>query len=153
MDLAALMAMFGQGAGAATAATAAPAALSSAMLPAAQAATFAAPAAPALGSGMFGVSGVAPGVMSMGAAGPLGTGAVAQGTGPLLARLQDPTTLDKLAAAPIDPAKIMRLLDEDGQQRPPSAPAPQGSRPPGEGVRLSTGAFDPRGGLSTFLGK
>lgn len=117
------------------------------------AAAFAAPAAPALGSGMFGVQGVAPGVMQMGAAGPLGTGAVAQGTGPLLARLQDPTTLDKLAAAPIDPAKIMRLLQDDGQQRPPSAPSPQGSRPPGEGVRMTTSGFDPRGGLSTFLGK
>lgn len=153
MDLAALMAMFGQGAGAATAATAAPAALSSAMLPAAQAATFAAPAAPALGSGMFGVSGVAPGVMQMGAAGPLGTGAVAQGTGPLLGMLQDPAALDKLAGAPIDPMKLMKLLDEDGQQRAPQAPMPQGSRGLGQVATPGTLAFDPRGGLSTFLGK
>lgn len=153
MDLTALMAMFGQGAGAATAATAAPAALSSAMLPAAQASTFAAPAAPALGSGLFGVQGVAPGVMQMGAAGPLGTGAVAQGTGPLLGMLQDPATLDKLAGAPIDPMKLMKLLDEDGQQRAPQAPMPQGSRGLGQVSAPSTLAFDPRGGLSTFLGK
>ena len=151
-DPASLMALMQGSAGAGLAGSLAPAA-AGATAAAAMPAAFAAPAAPALGSGMFGIQGVAPGVMSMGAAGPLGTGAVAQGTGPLLARLQDPTTLDKLAAAPIDPAKIMRLLDEDGQQRPPNAPAPQGSRPPGEGVRLSTGAFDPRGGLSTFLGK
>ena len=153
MDLTALMAMFGQGAGAATAATTAPAALSSAMLPAAQAATFAAPAAPALGSGLFGVQGVAPGVMQMGAAGPLGTGAVAQGTGPLLGMLQDPATLDKLAGAPIDPMKLMKMLDEDGQQRAPQAPMPQGSRGLGQVSAPSTLAFDPRGGLSTFLGK
>ena len=151
-DPASLMMLTQGSAGAGLAGSLAPAA-AGATAAAAMPAAFAAPAAPALGSGMFGIQGVAPGVMSMGAAGPLGTGAVAQGTGPLLARLQDPTTLDKLAAAPIDPAKIMRLLDEDGQQRPPNAPAPQGSRPPGEGVRLSTGAFDPRGGLSTFLGK
>ena len=151
-DPASLMALMQGSAGAGLAGSLAPAA-AGATTAAAMPAAFAAPAAPALGSGMFGIQGVAPGVMSMGAAGPLGTGAVAQGTGPLLARLQDPATLDKLAAAPIDPAKIMRLLDEDGQQRPPNAPAPQGSRPPGEGVRLSTGAFDPRGGLSTFLGK
>ena len=151
-DPASFMALMQGSAGAGLAGSLAPAA-AGATTAAAMPAAFAAPAAPALGSGMFGIQGVAPGVMSMGAAGPLGTGAVAQGTGPLLARLQDPATLDKLAAAPIDPAKIMRLLDEDGQQRPPSAPAPQGSRPPGEGVRLSTGAFDPRGGLSTFLGK
>ena len=153
MDLTALMAMFGQGAGAATAATAAPAALSSAMLPAAQAATFAAPAAPALGSGLFGAQGVAPGVMQMGAAGPLGTGAVAQGTGPLLGMLQDPATLDKLAGAPIDPMKLMKMLDEDGQQRAPQAPMPQGSRGLGQVSAPSTLSFDPRGGLSTFLGK
>ena len=153
MDLTALMAMFGQGAGAATAATAAPAALSSAMLPAAQAATFAAPAAPALGSGLFGVQGVAPGVMQMGAAGPLGTGAVAQGTGPLLGMLQDPSTLDKLAGAPIDPMKLMKMLDEDGQQRAQQAPMPQGSRGLGQVSAPSTLTFDPRGGLSTFLGK
>jgi hypothetical protein len=153
MDLTALMSMFGQGAGAATAATAAPAALSSAMLPAAQAATFAAPAAPALGSGLFGVQGVAPGIMQMGAAGPLGTGAIAQGTGPLLGLLQDPSTLDKLAGAPIDPMKLMKMLDEDGQQRAPQAPMPQGSRGLGQVSAPSTLAFDPRGGLSTFLGK
>ena len=153
MDLTTLMSMFGQGAGAATAATAAPAALSSAMVPAAQAATFAAPAAPALGSGLFGVQGVAPGVMQMGAAGPLGTGAVAQGTGPLLGLLQDPSTLDKLAMAPIDPMKLMKMLDEEGQQRTPQAPMPQGSRGLGQVAAPSTLAFDPRGGLSTFLGK
>lgn len=153
MDLTALMSMFGQGAGAATAATAAPAALSSAMVPAAQAATFAAPAAPALGSGLFGVQGVAPGVMQMGAAGPLGTGAVAQGTGPLLGLLQDPSALDKLAGAPIDPMKLMKMLDEDGQQRTPQAPTPQGSRGLGQVTAPSTLAFDPRSGLSTFLGK
>lgn len=153
MDLTALMSMFGQGAGAATAATAAPAALSSAMVPAAQAATFAAPAAPALGSGLFGVQGVAPGVMQMGAAGPLGTGAVAQGTGPLLGLLQDPSTLDKLAGAPIDPMKLMKMLDEEWQQRTPQAPMPQGSRGLGQVAAPSTLAFDPRGGLSTFLGK
>ena len=153
MDLTALMSMFGQGAGAATATTAAPAALSSAMVPAAQAATFAAPAAPALGSGLFGVQGVAPGVMQMGAAGPLGTGAVAQGTGPLLGLLQDPSTLDKLAGAPIDPMKLMKMLDEDQQQRTPQAPMPQGSRGLGQVTAPSTLAFDPRGGLSTFLGK
>lgn len=153
MDLTALMAMFGQGAGAATAATAAPAALSSAMVPAAQAATFAAPAAPALGSGLFGVQGVAPGVMQMGAAGPLGTGAIAQGTGPLLDLLQDPATLDKLAGAPIDPMKLMKMLDEDGQQRASQAPMPQGSRGLGQVSAPSTLSFDPRSGLSTFLGK
>lgn len=153
MDLTALMSMFGQGAGAATAATAAPAALSSAMVPAAQAVTFAAPAAPALGSGLFGVQGVAPGVMQMGAAGPLGAGAVAQGTGPLLGLLQDPSTLDKLAGAPIDPMKLMKMLDEGGQQRAPQAPMPQGSRGLGQVTAPSTLAFDPRGGLSTFLGK
>lgn len=153
MDLTTLMSMFGQGAGAATAATAAPAALSSAMVPATQAATFAAPAAPALGSGLFGVQGVAPGVMQMGAAGPLGTGAIAQGTGPLLGLLQDPSTLDKLAGAPIDPMKLMKMLDDGGQQRAPQAPMPQGSRGLGQVTAPDTLAFDPRSGLSTFLGK
>ena len=71
----------------------------------------------------------------------------------LLGLLQDPSTLDKLAGAPIDPMKLMKMLDEDGQQRAPQAPMPQGSRGLGQVSAPSTLAFDPRAGLSTFLGK
>lgn len=121
-------------------------------------AAFAAPAAPALGSGMFGVESVAPGVMQMGAAGPMGMGAVASGTGPLLSQgiPIDDSILTKLANAPIDPKLIMQMLQSSqgrGGDQKTKTVGGGGPSSVGQMKQLSLSAPGPRPTLSQLLGK
>lgn len=116
---------------------------------------------PALGSGMMGVENVVPGVMGLqsAGAGPMAMGQVAQGTGPLLGGVLTPTpeTLDKLAKAPLDPLKIMKMLNEKpgGEQKAPHAQAisPAGGRSLGKMQQFDTAGGAPKQGLASFLGK
>lgn len=165
MDWATLMQMFGGGAGAAGAAGGGLAgalgggAAAAPMVNPAMSATqaFAAPAAPAMGSGMFGVEGVLPGVMQMGAAGPMGMGSIAQGTGPLLGQgiPTDDSTLAKLANAPIDPKTLLQMLEQGQGQGGQRTKTVGGGGPSsvGQMKQLTMGEPGQRATLSQLLGK
>lgn len=169
MDWATLMQMFGGAGGAGAAAGAggmaevlggAGAAAAPMMVDPSMAAgqAFAAPAAPAMGSGMYGVDSVAPGVMQMGQAGPMGQGPIAQGTGPLLAQGIPVTddTLSKLANAPIDPKLLMEMLKQgqgDGGGGRTKTVGGGGASSVGQMRQLEMGQPGPRNSLSQLLGK
>ena len=118
---------------------------------------FAAPATPAMGSGMFGVEGVAPGVMQMGQAGPMGTGMIAEGTGPLLQGIPvTDDTLSKLANAPIDPKLLLEMLKQgqgDGGGGRTKTVGGGGASSVGQMRQLEMGQPGPRNSLSQLLGK
>jgi hypothetical protein len=89
-------------------------------------------AAPTLGSGMYGLDSVSNVVNGMAppaqgpfnaaiSGGPTVLGAPAQGTGPILAT---EANVNKLAMAPLDPAKLMQLLGGGQQQQRAGAGSP-----------------------------
>lgn len=123
-----------------------------------QGGTMSAATAPALGSGLYGqdtLSGIF-GMQSQGAGPMAGGNPGVQGTGTLLnSPLASPENVAKLAAAPIDPNKILQIL-ASGQPRtgatPPATPASGRAVQFAETPQGKTQGYTPQS-LAQLLGK
>lgn len=110
----------------------------------------------ALGQGLqMGAGQMAPGMgaqgLQPGASPPVVPGMGAQGIQGMLPQAT-PETLDRLASAPIDPTKIMQMLQQGQQQPHAQGSSPAAGRGVGQMQQLQAMQMPQRGGLADYLG-